>query len=466
MLHASCFMQCVPALLLVGLAHSIGWGIRGNFGHEYGAMIPGALSALALCIALPWSFLRERAALVGFAGAIGWSFGGSMSYGQLIGMTAADTLPHSAYGFAMLGVIGFLWALVGGAAVGLAVSRPVARVAAFVPPLLCVFVAWAALDAVTAFVPEANLDRLSWWDTDWLGVLVALLAIVAYREFARRDEAGGLMLWMAVGWWAGFLLLTVILGLHMTPPRSDNWAGSVGMGVALVAWLLRRHEREVLRAALVTGVAGGLGFMTGQGIANMGRAVVPDLNWWSVMEQSFGFIAGAGLLLAMRTLVARTPAPAEPPAPDADRDAAPAWTEGVAVGFLLLGVSWLNIRKNPAMWLRNGVVAERMGPFAIETWLLLAYLLIAIIVVLAVRAHLRRGLEVVPATPLGRAQMLFLGVLWVIVIGNLSRYLPFPEGRLVTEGVIHLNAVIVSGMGVLMPRLGEAGRRLDETPPT
>jgi hypothetical protein len=236
----------------------------------------------------------------------------------------------------------------------------------------------------------------------------------------------------------------------MTPPRSDNWAGSVGMGIALVAWLLRHHEREVLRAALVTGMAGGVGFMIGQGIANTGRAFVPDLNWWSVMEQSFGFIAGAGLLLAMRTLVACTPAPAE-----AGRDAAPAWTEGVAVGFLLLGVSWLNIRKNPAMWLRNGVVPERMGPFAIETWLLLAYLLVALVVVLAIRAHLRRGLDLVPATPLGRVQMLFLGVLWIIVIGNLSRYLPFPEGRLVTEGVIHLNAVIVSGMGALMPRLGE-----------
>jgi hypothetical protein len=459
-------MQFVPALLLVALAHSIGWGIRGNFGHEYGAMIPGALSALALCIALPWPLLRERAALVGFAGAIGWSFGGSMSYGQLIGMTAADTLAHSAYGFAMLGAIGFLGALVGGAAVGLAVSWRAARVAAFVPPLLSVFVAWAALDAVTSLVPEATLDRLSWWDTDWLGVLVALLAIVAYRVVARRDEASELMLWMAVGWWTGFLLLTVALGLHMTPPRSDNWAGSVGMGIALVAWLLRHHEREVLRAALVTGMAGGLGFMIGQGIANTGRAFVPDLNWWSVMEQSFGFIAGAGLLRAMRTLVARTPAVAEPPAPDADRDIAPAWTEGVAVGFLLLGVSWLNIRKNPAMWLRNGVVPERMGPFAIETWLLLAYLLVAGLVVLAIRAHLRRGLELVPVTSLGRAQLLFLGVLWIIVIGNLSRYLPFPEGRLVTEGVIHVNAVIVSGLAMLETRVGEAERRLGETPPT
>ena len=33
--------------VLTALSLSIGWGIRGNFGHEYGAMIPGALAAMA-----------------------------------------------------------------------------------------------------------------------------------------------------------------------------------------------------------------------------------------------------------------------------------------------------------------------------------------------------------------------------------------------------------------------------------
>src|SRR5690606_13374005 len=100
-------------------------------------------------------------------------------------------------------------------------------VAAFVAPLLWVFAAWASLDLVTAQLPEGVADRLSWWDTDWLGVLTALVAIVAYRLTRRADAASSLMLWMALGWWAGFLVLVVSIGLHMTPPRSDNWAGSV-----------------------------------------------------------------------------------------------------------------------------------------------------------------------------------------------------------------------------------------------
>jgi len=34
-------------ILLCALSLSLGWGIRGNFGHEVGAMIPGALAAMA-----------------------------------------------------------------------------------------------------------------------------------------------------------------------------------------------------------------------------------------------------------------------------------------------------------------------------------------------------------------------------------------------------------------------------------
>ena len=38
------------AILLVALSLSIGWGVRGNWGHEYGAMIPGALAAIAAVV--------------------------------------------------------------------------------------------------------------------------------------------------------------------------------------------------------------------------------------------------------------------------------------------------------------------------------------------------------------------------------------------------------------------------------
>ena len=59
--------------------------------------------------------------------------------------------------------------------------------------------------------------------------------------------------------------------------------------------------------------------------------------------------------------------------------------------------------------------------------------------------HLRRSLALVPSTWLGRGQLLYLLVLWSFVLGNLSKQLPaFRQGRLITEGVILINAVIVT----------------------
>ena len=37
------------SILPAALSLSVGWGIRGNFGHEYGAMIPGALHDCCHC---------------------------------------------------------------------------------------------------------------------------------------------------------------------------------------------------------------------------------------------------------------------------------------------------------------------------------------------------------------------------------------------------------------------------------
>jgi hypothetical protein len=38
-------------VLLPGLAMSVGWGFRGDYAHEAGAMVPGALLGLSICLA-------------------------------------------------------------------------------------------------------------------------------------------------------------------------------------------------------------------------------------------------------------------------------------------------------------------------------------------------------------------------------------------------------------------------------
>src|SRR6476619_5023497 len=78
-------------LLLAALAMSLGWGIRGDYGHEAGAMIPGALLALAACLTSGRQDWLRRASLVALSGAVGWAFGGQMSYGVVIGYTAGSS---------------------------------------------------------------------------------------------------------------------------------------------------------------------------------------------------------------------------------------------------------------------------------------------------------------------------------------------------------------------------------------
>ena len=63
------------AVFLIALSLSIGWGIRGNFGHESGAMMAGVLSATAVAILSGLDDWRNRVAYFAMFGGLGWGFG-------------------------------------------------------------------------------------------------------------------------------------------------------------------------------------------------------------------------------------------------------------------------------------------------------------------------------------------------------------------------------------------------------
>ena len=64
---------------------SLGWGLRGYIGGgPLGAMIPGALVALCLCLLADRD--GEDAAVIAAFGAVGVGFGGQETYGQTIGL--------------------------------------------------------------------------------------------------------------------------------------------------------------------------------------------------------------------------------------------------------------------------------------------------------------------------------------------------------------------------------------------
>ncbi len=92
---------------------------------------------------------------------------------------------------------------------------------------------------------------LFWYDTDWVAASLALVAVLLVWGARRSlDQATSLVLHLALGWWAGFLLLVLVLGLHMTPPRGDNWSGCLGMTAGLLWYCRRTGMLELARATL------------------------------------------------------------------------------------------------------------------------------------------------------------------------------------------------------------------------
>ncbi len=168
-------------------------------------------------------------------------------------------------------------------------------------------------------------------------------------------------------------------------------------------------------------------------------------------EQTAGLFNGLAVALAMAVLARRTPRVSD--APPVRR-----WTEAYAVGFVLLVVTYLNLRKNPGTWIKDNGMARVMYGLPLPTWFDLGYAALAVAVLVPLIRHLRRPIPVVPTSWVGKGQLLYVVFLWWIVVGNLDRALARLAGRrLVTEGVIHLNACL----GTLFVLLGAGARRED-----
>lgn len=432
----------LACIFWVGLSLSIGWGIRGNFGHEYGAMIPGMLASLAAALLSGRADWHRRSAFFAFFGALGWSFGGSISYMQVIAYTHSGHSSSVIYGFACLFVIGFLWAAIGGAGMALPAVLDREQLTEFLAPLTAVFVGWILQDvAMATWFSEDPAYRqrspLYWYDSDWLAALVAIIAVLVLALARRRlDSASSLILHMAVGWWAGFLVLVNLLGWRMTPPRGDNWAGCVGMVAGMWVYCQRHGLSALTFASLVSGFIGGFGFAFADLLKLAAISTRLQTNWHSILEQTYGFINGLGLGIAMFWLVRRAPELTEKPP-------VRKWAEPYAVGFVLLVVTYVNLVKNPAEWVRTKAMSALLYGLSAETWFNLAYVALAFVFFLLLLVHRRRPLPLLSVSWLVRGQLLYLVFLWVMVVGNFERALvSFAPQRLVTEGVIFLNAAL------------------------
>jgi hypothetical protein len=230
-----------PAVVLAMLSLSIGWGIRGNYGHEFGAMIPGMLCAVAIALFSGREDWRARVPFFAFFGAAGWAFGGSMSYMVTMSYTQSGHLPSQLYGFFVVFAIGFLWASLGGAGTAWAALADRERLTAIYRPLMWVLAIWTfgyffehtvigwyeslhnAGIAGQAMADARQRDPFYWLDSSWLDVAAALAALCAFDlwdtrfrkaiRLAALGAAGALAGWLAQLALAATGALSPLLGL-------------------------------------------------------------------------------------------------------------------------------------------------------------------------------------------------------------------------------------------------------------
>lgn len=258
-------MNQVLTVLLPALTMGLGWGIRGQFGHETGAMVPGALVGLALAaVSSRWPGSSE-ALRIGAVGALACSLGGLMTYGQTINLVQGDTRARTwKWGLFGLAVKGAVWIGLTGAFLGMAASDQPYSLSEI--PLLCLVLAGLA----------------------WVGVHILN---------RPHDPANGLP-------------VIYFSDRNAEHPRPEFWGGLWLALAGLIAYLaVVRSDRFAVGMALFGIAGGGLGFPLGECLQACGVHGAPFglkaqkwLDWWKVMEVSFGCIAGAALGLGWLVL--------------------------------------------------------------------------------------------------------------------------------------------------------------------
>jgi hypothetical protein len=264
-------------IIATAAAGGLGWGIRGQYGHETGAMLAGVLVALTLVhLFCPRAKSLTAARAVALC-ALGISLGGSETYGQTVGLTHdAELVGNWAalrWGLLGLALKGGLWISFGGAMLGMGLGNRTYRIAEIIGLLIAMMLAIflgnyllnTPFDPASRQLPRFYFSDAWYWEPNadleprreqWGGLLAALIVLVAYVGAVRKD-------WLAVrlaAW--GFL------------------GGALGFPGGQCLQAYHAWNVESFRDGW---------FAT----------LEPHMNWWNFMETTFGAVFGAVLALGL-----------------------------------------------------------------------------------------------------------------------------------------------------------------------
>lgn len=238
--HSLLFFILFPAVSML-----LGWGLRGFIGGgPYGAMIPGAMVVIAICMLLDIPLLFAAIAIV--FGTAGTAMGGEMTYGQTIGfLRNPDTIW---WGFAGTSLKGGIWGLISGLFIGLGLVHQRIKIKTIV-----------------------------------IGFLIFIIGFSIGLKLINDPKV-------------------LYFSNPFDHPRDESWAGLLFAAIGLLIYLKAKTGAEdfrtVLRFALYGLLGGTLGFGFGSlwitvGFQYGSQFLIVD--WWKMMEFSFGFLLGGFL---------------------------------------------------------------------------------------------------------------------------------------------------------------------------
>jgi len=383
--------------------------------------MPGALLAMFLAISSTRPDWWRRTAILGLAGAIGWAFGGQSSYGLLVGYTASDSFVDILYGYCAFVLIGAMWGAIGAGLLGMALTLPRSRLNAFAGPLLAIGALWTVTEwtGVRATLPSIH-------DTYWFEATSALAIAALYGIVSPKARAAcEFILYIAGGWWLGLIVLVLVLGLQLNPPRSDSWAACMGVTVAVMIYLWRTENRAALMLARYGLLAGGLGFLLGDFVQILQRshwvifeyAVLQEHGGWGKMEKLFGFVMGLGVAVGVHRLAREG---LESPIEDGDQG----YLNEFAVFFMFVPMMAWNFGQNIPRWEKANVYPEQVLGVSGHAWAIFCGALWVLLLLFALYRQRRHGLSLVPSSALGKGQAIFLVAQSVIVGASFAGFLP------------------------------------------
>lgn len=254
-------MNSILAIIILGLAVSYGWGMRGMLiGGEKGAALPGALLGIFLALLSGNEYIAERFYYFAAMGAIGMAYGGFEPYAQTMSFILHRDRPEFNRKKGYIGLIlkGLLWFGIAGEIVGMSFSALTGRYYSIAQIIVLFLLTPVIQDiGVHIFNKPYNPDKK--------------IFPKLYLSTSSREEWGGNVLMLLV-----FLAVSIYNGDFYAVGFSLTgiFSGAIGWTIAIFLYDIQIHPMK-------------------NGKYIFGK-FQPYIDGWKIMEYTLGAVGGIG----------------------------------------------------------------------------------------------------------------------------------------------------------------------------